>query len=75
MARKTQREKILNQIALQDKVKALADVNIVTCGNCGSVVLHKLKATKIDCPYCNTILDVCDCPDYLYSGIENNEVY
>lgn len=28
--------------------------------------------TEIDCPYCDRVMDVCDCPDYLYSNIENN---
>jgi len=69
------RKKILQQISLQNKVKALANVNIVTCGHCGSIVLHDLSATEIDCPYCDTIMDTCDCPDYLYDGMENNDVY
>ena len=29
---------------------------------------------NIDCPYCNRIMDVSDCPDYLYDGLENNIV-
>lgn len=73
--RKNKRDKIIMQIELQEKVQRLAEINIVTCGNCGSIVLHEIKSTKIDCPYCDLIIDVCDCPDYLYSGIENNEVY
>ena len=68
------REKLLQQIALQNKVKRLANVNIVTCGHCGSILLHELSASEIDCPYCDTIMDTCDCPDYLYTGMENNEV-
>jgi rubrerythrin len=67
--------KILKQIELQNKIKKLAKVNIVTCGNCGSIVLHELDDNEIDCPYCNRIMDVSDCPDYLYDGMENNEVY
>ena len=67
-------EKIFNQIDLQNKVKRLANINIVTCGNCGSVMLHELDATEIDCAYCHAKMDVSDCPDYLYDGIENNEV-
>lgn len=67
--------KILKQIQLQEKIQREAKVNIVTCGHCGSVVLHELNKTKIDCPYCNVKMNVCDCPDYLYSGMENNQVY
>jgi hypothetical protein len=68
-------KKILKQVELQNAIIQLAKINIVTCGNCGSVVLHKTKDTEIDCPYCDRIMDVCDCPDYLYNGIENNQVY
>ncbi len=68
-------KKILKQIKLQEKIQRDAGVNIVTCGNCGSVVLHELNAIKIDCPYCNVKMNVCDCPDYLYSGMENNKIY
>lgn len=67
--------KILKQIELQNRIKKLAKVNIVTCGNCGSIMLHELDDNEIDCPYCNRIMDVSDCPDYLYDGMENNEVH
>lgn len=69
------KEKILKQIQLQNAIQNKANVNIVTCGHCGSIVLHDLSATEIDCPYCDTIMDTCDCPDYLYNGMENNDVY
>ena len=68
-------EKILKQIQLQNAIQSKADINIVTCGNCGSIVLHEREAEEIDCPYCNRIMDVSDCPDYLYDGMENNVVY
>jgi DNA-directed RNA polymerase subunit RPC12/RpoP len=67
--------KILKQIELQNRIKKLSKVNIVTCGNCGSIMLHELDDNEIDCPYCNRIMDVSDCPDYLYDGMENNEVH
>ena len=69
---KIKKEKILKQLALQEKVKKLAGINLVNCGNCGSVVLQTLKSSKIDCPYCNIKLDVSDCPDFLYAGMEND---
>jgi len=68
----TKRSKILQQIYLQEKIQSEANVNIVTCGNCGSVVLHDRKDEEIDCPYCDSVMDVCDCPDYLYNGIQDN---
>jgi hypothetical protein len=71
----TKRSKVLQQIYLQEKIQKLADINIVTCGHCGSVVLHDRDAEEIDCPYCDRIMDVCDCPDYLYSNIENNSEF
>jgi len=66
------KDKILKQIELQETIQRVSSITIVTCGNCGSVVLHEMSATEIDCPYCDRVMDVCDCPDYLYSGIENN---
>jgi len=67
-------KKIIQQIHLQNEIKRLANINIVTCGHCGSIVLHKRSEENIDCPYCNRIMDVSDCPDYLYDGLENNIV-
>lgn len=67
-------EKILMQIELQEKIQKIAGVNIVTCGHCGNVVLHKERDEEIDCPYCDRVMDVCDCPDYLYSGMESNNI-
>ena len=70
----TKRSKVLQQIYLQEKIQKLADINIVTCGHCGNVVLHDRDAEEIDCPYCDRVMDVCDCPDYLYSGMEDNSI-
>lgn len=68
----TNRDKIIEQIHLQEKIQRIANINIVTCGNCASVVLHDRKDEEIDCPYCDSVMDVCDCPDYLYNGMQNN---
>jgi uncharacterized CHY-type Zn-finger protein len=68
----TKRDKIIEQIHLQEKIQRIANINIVTCGNCASVVLHDRKDEEIDCPYCDSIMDVCDCPDYLYNGMQDN---
>ncbi len=70
----TKRSKVLQQIYLQEKIQKLSDINIVTCGHCGNVVLHDRDAEEIDCPYCDRVMDVCDCPDYLYSGMEDNSI-
>lgn len=38
-------------------------INIVTCGNCSSVNLHKAGLEEITCEYCNNTSDICDFPD------------
>jgi hypothetical protein len=41
------------------------NINIVTCGNCGAVILidmHKKKET-MKCYQCGARMDNCDCPD------------
>lgn len=65
----TKREWALTQIALQEKIQQ-AGVNIVTCGNCGSVLLHETPAESIQCPHCGLNSDPCDFPDLWYTGIE-----
>jgi hypothetical protein len=70
-----EKKKIINQIALQEKIQRMSSVNIVNCGNCGCVVLHEMQDAEIDCPYCDIIMEKCHCPDFLYSGIENNEQF
>lgn len=68
------REKILKQIELQEKIQRLADINIVTCGHCGNVLLHERNDKEIECIYCETIMDVFDCSDLFYNGMENNTI-
>jgi hypothetical protein len=68
------KELVKKQIELQNKVIKLANINVVTCGNCGCVLLHELNDKPIDCACCNSTLDQSDCPDLWYSGMENNEI-
>lgn len=70
----TKIEFIINKINLQEKIKQLTWINIVTCGNCGDVLLHELKEEYIQC-ICGVKIDVSDCPDLYYLGTENNEIY
>jgi ribosomal protein S27E len=72
---KTVREKILHQIILQEKMQSLANVNLVTCGNCGSILLHETNEEQIDCFACGNMISQSDCPDYWYKGIENNQEF
>jgi hypothetical protein len=69
---KTKRELAVEQISLQERVISLAKINIVTCGNCGSVLLHELNVETIECACCKQELDQSDCPDLWYEGCQNN---
>ena len=57
---------IETQLELQQEIVAKTDINIVTCGNCGYVVLHRITDEKITCPHCELIMDSCDMPDLNY---------
>ena len=55
---------------IRDKQSELAGVilqkvgiNIVTCGECGGVVLHKINQEELQCPYCLYKSEPCDFPD------------
>lgn len=71
----TKRELAEKQIELQERVIALANINIVTCGHCGSVLLHELNDELIECACCKSELDQSDCPDLWYEGCQNNSEF
>ena len=60
---KTREEKRLEQYKLQQEIVEKSGVNIVTCGNCGSVVLHRVGDEEIECPDCDFVSEPCDFPD------------
>ena len=66
------REKIIEQIDLQEEIQKKAQINIVNCGSCGSVLLHRINDEDIECPYCNFISEPSDFPDFFYRGLENS---
>lgn len=75
---KTREEKILEQIALQNRMVLEVKVNLVNCGHCGSVMLHEIKSldeedSDIECPFCDMKSDPCDFPDFFYDGMELSE--
>ncbi len=41
--------------------------NVVTCGNCGDVILIDLfnekKIEEVQCPHCKETMEYCDMPD------------
>lgn len=55
------------QSELKQEIINKASINIVTCGNCGSVVLHKIGCQKITCHDCGFTSDSSDFPD-LYNS-------
>ncbi len=54
-----------NQLELM-KLVIDSGVNIVNCGVCGDVLLHKLNDEEITCPYCSFTSEPCDFPDFIY---------
>jgi len=56
------------QADLMNEIKAKANINIVSCGNCGTILFHELKQVNkdntIDCFGCMEKMELCDCPDY-----------
>jgi hypothetical protein len=70
---KSKRDLALRQIELQEKMQGLG-LNIVSCGNCGEILIHESGDKKIDC-FCDAEMDLCDCPDFWYRGMENNPNY
>ena len=71
----TKRQLAEKQIELQNRVIALANINIVTCGHCGSVLLHERNDELITCACCKHELDQSDCPDLWYEGCQNNSEF
>lgn len=71
----TKKELAEKQIELQEKIQRESSVNIVTCGHCGSVILHEMSDEVIECYSCKSEMDVCDCPDFWYHGMELTEFH
>jgi len=72
---KTKRELVISQLELMDEIRAKANINIVTCGNCGTTFLHKLDDLELTCFDCKTSSEPCDHPDLFYSGMEESKLY
>lgn len=72
MTKVTKRQLVEKQIELSKRVIALANINIVTCGNCGEVLLHDIMDNEIECAYCKHTLEISDCPDLFYADCEHN---
>ena len=71
MTTKDNQKLIANQVDLQNEIVAMAKINIVNCGNCGSIFLHRTDDNdNVICPFCYENMAKSDCPDYFYTGLE-----
>ena len=68
MSNKKRKKLILKQIKLQEKIQGKG-LNIVVCGNCGTINIHKTNKDAIECYECITKIDVSDCSDLFYTGM------
>ena len=65
----TRAEKIQKQIELQDEIIEKAGINMVTCGMCGTTMLHRLNEEELECPDCGFKSEPCDFPDIYFRGM------
>ena len=77
----TRKELVLQQIEIFNEIQN-AGFNIVNCGNCGTLLLHRTvpiekpnEEHEIECFGCRQVQDHSDCPDYWYEGAELSEVF
>lgn len=65
---KTKRELAEEQIAIQHEIQR-AGFNIVICGNCDQVILHRIDDNdELECIGCGEEMDKSDCSDLWYTG-------
>lgn len=71
---RTSKQIVIEQMNLFHDIQRKANINIVTCGHCGTILLHKIdEIEEIECFGCMKTLSKSDCPDYWYSG--EDEMY
>ena len=54
-----------DQRDLNEELVSNSGINIVTCGTCGEVFLHRVGEQELTCPYCMYQSDPCDFPDLI----------
>lgn len=68
----SRRELVEEQMRLMEVIRDKTSINIVTCGNCGTILLHEMKPinedNSITCFSCKSEMELSDCPDYWYNG-------
>jgi uncharacterized paraquat-inducible protein A len=68
----TKRELAIRQIELQERIKALANVNIVECNVCSAIIMHDRNDEEAECFSCGEKVYFNDCQDYWYEGLEDS---
>ena len=72
---KTRKELVAEQIELFTQIQ-LSGINIVTCGECGTILIHKVDdKEEIPCFGCLEMMDKSDCPDFWWQHGENSQMY
>ena len=64
MSRRLKTEQVELQLEMQSK-----GFNIVSCGNCGTTLIHKVGKESIVCYDCGEHMALSDCPDVFYEGM------
>ena len=55
------------QCEMAQQVIDKTGINIVTCGQCGHVMLHSRDdCDNIECPHCGFTSEACDFPDFFH---------
>ena len=52
-----------SQESLFHEMVSVSGINVVTCGNCSHIVLHRSGDTELSCPDCKYTSEPCDFPD------------
>ena len=69
---KTKREQAIEQIELMDEIRNESGINMVTCGHCGTILLHRMDDSEtVHCFGCGREEALSDCPDYWYEGCQD----
>lgn len=61
--------KLREQLGLMHDIRVKANINIVTCGHCDTILLHHMDDETITCWGCKKDMSTSDCTDFLYEGM------
>lgn len=65
---KTVSTKFDQQIELTKEIQSNG-LNLVQCGNCSGVFIHKMDDEILTCPHCEIDIEPCNCEDIFYEGM------